>query len=107
MSSEVYRSPNCNLLQASKLQVRVSILVQLSAFLQTTIPIRLKTYRVDYQIWQRPRCYGKRRFGIHSSSAAAQYEQTELGGTAVKKIETKVDNVAGTGTFDAYVYIAP
>lgn len=43
-----------------------------------------------------------------SSSGTAQYEQTELGGTAVAgKLKLRLTNVAGTGTFDAYVYIAP
>ena len=43
-----------------------------------------------------------------SSSGTAQYEQTELGGTAVAgKLKLKLTNVAGTGTFDVYVYIAP
>jgi len=43
-----------------------------------------------------------------SSSGTAQYEQTELGGTAVAgKLKLKLPTVAGTGTFDAYVYIAP
>ena len=45
---------------------------------------------------------------ISASSGTAQYEQTELGGTAVAgKLKLKLTNVAGTGTFDAYVYIAP
>ena len=43
-----------------------------------------------------------------SSSGTAQYEQTELGGTAVAgKLKLRLSTVAGTGTFDAYVYIAP
>lgn len=45
---------------------------------------------------------------ISANTGTAQYEQTELGGTAVAgKLKLKLTNVAGTGTFDAYVYIAP
>ena len=43
-----------------------------------------------------------------SNGATKQYEQTEIGGTAVSgKLKLSLPNVAGTGTFDVYVYIAP
>ena len=43
-----------------------------------------------------------------ANGATAQYEQTEIGGTAISgKLKLSLTNVAGTGTFDAYVYIAP
>tara|TARA_B100000212_G_C27314045_1_gene507069 strand:+ start:336 stop:665 length:330 start_codon:yes stop_codon:yes gene_type:complete len=45
---------------------------------------------------------------ISADTGTAQYEQTEMGGTAVAgKLKLTLSTVAGTGTFDAYVYIAP
>ena len=43
-----------------------------------------------------------------TAGSSAQYEQTEMGGTAIAgKLKLSLASVAGTGTFDAYVYIAP
>jgi hypothetical protein len=43
-----------------------------------------------------------------TNGSTAQYEQTEIGGTAVAgKLKLALTNAAGTGTFDVYVYIAP
>ena len=45
---------------------------------------------------------------IAATNGTAQYVQTQMGGTAVAgKLKLKLSTVAGTGTFDAYVYIAP
>ena len=93
MSSEVYRV-KLQLLQASKkLQVRVSILVQLSACLQTTTPIRLKLSSSITDVSSGLDVMGNATLASIASSGTAQYEQTELGGTAVgRKIETTVDS---------------
>jgi hypothetical protein len=46
---------------------------------------------------------------ISSSTGTAQYEQTELGGTAVvgKITVTTTDSAGSSGSLDVYVYIAP
>ena len=46
---------------------------------------------------------------ISSSTGTAQYEQTEMGGTAVAGTitVTTTDSAGSSGTLDVYVYIAP
>lgn len=46
---------------------------------------------------------------ISASSGTAQYEQTELGGTAVAGTitVTTTDSAGSSGSLDVYVYIAP
>jgi hypothetical protein len=46
---------------------------------------------------------------ISASTGTAQYEQTELGGTAVAGAitVTTTDSAGSSGTLDVYVYIAP
>tara|TARA_R100001510_G_C7596730_1_gene164584 strand:- start:399 stop:728 length:330 start_codon:yes stop_codon:yes gene_type:complete len=46
---------------------------------------------------------------ISASSGTAQYEQTELGGTAVAGAitVTTTDSAGSSGNLDVYVYIAP